>query len=105
MNRMFCADAESPDFPKRESNDEVHKAQVSLYKEKQGGVTVGSDQLFENHIIDYEVNPFSARNESRQYIDDMSSSSGNPSGYSENADCLPIVEHMQDNKTKQYPLA
>ena len=64
---MFCADAESPDFPKRESCDEVHKAQVSLYKEKQGdGLTVeGSEQLFENHIIDYEVNPFSARNESR----------------------------------------
>lgn len=32
----------------------------------------------------------------------MTSSSGNISGYSENADCLPIVEHMQeDNKTAQ----
>lgn len=54
--------------------------------------------MFEDCIIDFEANPFGhGKNESRQYIDDMSSSSGNPSGYSENADCLPVVEHMQDS--------
>ena len=36
---MFSCDADSPDFPKRESNDEVHKAQMSLHKMKKGGLS------------------------------------------------------------------
>lgn len=51
---MFAEDAESPDFPKRESNDEVHKAkQVDLYKVKTGALTDDSDMQFEDCIIDY----------------------------------------------------
>ena len=98
-NRMDAEDAASPDFPKRDSNDTVHKAKhVAVYKVKAGGLTENSSMQFEDHIIDYQANPFGNNNESRQYIDDMTSSSGNISGYSENADCLPIVEHMDDNK-------
>lgn len=38
-------------------------------------------------------NPFGAK-ESRLYIDDMTSSSGQLSGVSENADCFPVVEQV-----------
>ena len=40
---MFSLDADSPDFPKRDSNDEVHKAQMSLHKGKRGGLTEEGD--------------------------------------------------------------
>ena len=38
-------------------------------------------------------NPFGNK-VSRKYLDDITSSSGQLSGYSENADCFPVVEQV-----------
>ena len=96
-------ETDSPDFPKRESTDEVHKAEhffepnynMTQLEFKPTSFDDG-EQRFEECLIDYQVNPFGRAEtvNSRQYIDDMTSSSGNLSGLSENADCFPIVEQV-----------
>lgn len=53
------------------------------------------------------ANPFGKggdSNASRQYIDDMTSSSGEISGLSRNADCYPKVEslHLSDRVSGAY---
>lgn len=58
LNQMFSNESESPDFIKRDSIDEAD---------------------FETHLVDYQMNPFGNNADSqhsRQYIDDMTSSSG-----------------------------
>ena len=66
--------AESPDFPKRDSTDEVHRAQQNL----KDGLTLLSStesERFEECQLNFKENPF-GNNQSRVYIDDMTSSSG-----------------------------
>ena len=66
--------AESPDFPKRDSTDEVHRAQQNL----KDGLTLLSStesERFEECQLSLKENPF-GNNQSRVYIDDMTSSSG-----------------------------
>jgi len=73
----------------------VHKAEQSLLWRKCESIDA-DDERFEDCIIDYQANPFGRGEgtQSRQYIDDMTSSSGMLSGYSENADCFPVVEQV-----------
>lgn len=55
---MFFQADDSPDFPKRDSNDEVHKAQMSIKKTESAAAAVE----FEDCIVDFEANPFAGRN-------------------------------------------
>ena len=104
---MFSVTAtdESPDFPTKPNEHDLNYPQQSrgqprgdMNEAKMGEAY--QDENFEEHIMEYDTNSFGhGDNQSRKYIDDMTSSSGNISGYSENADCLPIVEQIHDSKT------
>ena len=81
----------------------MHKAQVWHRQESPYVVghehnTSSQQDGFENCVIDYSANPFSRLNSdrSRQYIDDMTSSSGQCSGLSENQDGFPMVEQVDE---------
>lgn len=92
-NQLFSGENESPDFPKRSSSDIVNVAhqkkqisqrqliseteEVDMKKDQRS-----SEEEFESCYLDY-ANPFGTNadgNGSRQYIDDMTSSSGDIPG-------------------------
>jgi len=91
----------SPAFPNRESSalcqQKPPESQAIVISETTSAhldYQLGGHQEFEECVIDFKTNSF-GNSRSRQYIDDMTSSSGQISGLSENLDCFPVIEQVE----------